>query len=65
MADADARLLAIQAVVDEQARDDGIWFCAKTVAEAYLQCQLRRLHEVIEGKTSAECAVDFLRTLRA
>ena len=63
MADSAARLLAIQAVVDEQANDAGIWFHAETAAEAYLQQELRRLHEVIEGKTSVECVIDFLRAL--
>jgi hypothetical protein len=48
---------AIKAVVDEQAEDDGLWFIAETCAEAYLQQQLRRLHEVIEGKTSEQCEV--------
>jgi len=31
-----ARLSAIQAVVDAQAKDDGLWFIAATAPEAYL-----------------------------
>ena len=44
-------LLAIQAVVDAQAKDDGLWFNAKTCPEAYLQQELRKLHAVIERHT--------------
>ena len=38
----------IQALVDEQAEDEGLWYDAETVAEAYAQAALRRLHAVIE-----------------
>ena len=38
----------IKRMVDEQAEDDGIWFDAQYITEAYLQHQLRRLHRVIE-----------------
>jgi 2-methylisocitrate lyase-like PEP mutase family enzyme len=41
----------IQAVVDEQAEDEGLWFIARTITEDILQRALRRLHEVIERKT--------------
>lgn len=51
---------AIKAVVDEQAKDDGLWFFAETCAEAYLQQELRRLHAVIEGKTPEQCAKALL-----
>lgn len=50
----------IRAVVDEQAEDEGLWFEAQTAPEAYLQSELRRLHEVIEGKTGDECAREIL-----
>lgn len=52
--------VAIKAVVDEQANDDGLWFIPVTITEDYLQRALRRLHEVVEGKTSEECAVEVL-----
>jgi hypothetical protein len=51
---------AIKALVARQAEDDGLWFVAETASEAYLQTALRKLHEVIEGKTSAECAIEAL-----
>ena len=40
--------VAVKAVVDAQAEDDGLWFEAQTAPEAYLQQALRRLHAVIE-----------------
>ena len=42
------RLTRIRALVSAQADDDGLWFEAKTAPEAYLQQELRRLHELIE-----------------
>jgi len=44
-----SRLAAARAVVDEQAKDDGLWFAARTAPEGYLQAALRRLHRVVEG----------------
>jgi hypothetical protein len=41
---------AIQAVVNEQAEDAGLWFQARTAPEGYLQAALRRLHRAIEGE---------------
>jgi hypothetical protein len=41
-------LMRIQAVVNEQAEDDGLWFINVSITEAYLQQELRKLHEVIE-----------------
>ena len=41
-------LRTIQDLVEKQAADDGLWFEAQTAPEAYLQQELRRLHEVIE-----------------
>lgn len=35
-------------IVNEQAEDDGIWFIAETITEAYLQNELRRLHAAVE-----------------
>jgi len=42
------------AIVNEQAFDEGLWFVAATAPEAYLQQELRRLHDVIERV----CGVD-------
>jgi DNA repair exonuclease SbcCD ATPase subunit len=54
---AERRLHAIQSKVNEQSEDDGLWIVPRTLPEAYLQDALRTLHEVIEGKTSEECAM--------
>ena len=42
------RIDAAREIVDEQAEDDGLWFVARTMPEAYLQQELRRLHAAIE-----------------
>ena len=42
--------------VSEQAEDEGLWFQPKYITEDVFQRALRRLHEAVEGKTSAECA---------
>ncbi len=52
----EVRQVKLEAVAAEQAADDGLWFQAQTAPEAYLQQELRKLHEIIEGKTSVECA---------
>ena len=39
----------IQEIVNKQAEDEGLWFIAETVSEAYLQKALRELHMVIEN----------------
>lgn len=44
------RLKKIQALVNEQAEDEGLWCCATNVVEAYLQQELRRLHAIIEDE---------------
>ncbi len=38
----------VQALVDKQAEDDGLWFQAEHASEAYLQQELRKLHAAIE-----------------
>ena len=38
-------------LVAQQALDEGLWFVAQTVTEAYLQAALRALHEVVESDT--------------
>lgn len=48
---------AARALVDEQADDEGLWFEAHYISEAILQQALRKLHEVIEGKSQEECAL--------
>ena len=45
---AQAWTLTLAQVVDEQAEDEGLWFNAQTMPEAYLQQELRRLHRIIE-----------------
>lgn len=35
-------------LVEEQANDDGLWFDARYITEAYLQQELRKLHALIE-----------------
>jgi hypothetical protein len=36
-------------IVDEQAKDKGLWFDADFATEMYLQQELRRLHEAVES----------------
>jgi hypothetical protein len=49
------RLTAIQAIVDEQAEDEGLWTLPfdglQPIMEAYLQQELRRLHAAVEDPT--------------
>ena len=35
-------------LVHKQAEDDGLWFHAETCAEAYVQQELRKLHDAVE-----------------
>jgi len=44
----DEAIKTVKALVDEQAEDEGLWFEAETVPEAYLQRKLRELHALIE-----------------
>ena len=59
------RLDAIQKLVDEQAEDLGLWSTpfarTHTIAEAHLQQELRRLHEVIEVRSQEQCAREALK----
>lgn len=43
----------LQAIVDAQAEDEGLWSIAETAPEAYLQRQLRTLHAAVEQFTQA------------
>lgn len=40
-------------LVHKQAKDDGLWFIARTAPEAYLQQELRKLHGAIEVNAAA------------
>ncbi len=40
----------LRALVAEQAEDEGLWFDAQYITEAYLQQELRRLHALIESE---------------
>lgn len=53
-ADLKAKLARAQALVNEQANDDGLWFMAKTLTEAYLQQKLRDIHRAVEAIREAE-----------
>lgn len=56
----ESQLADIRKFVNEQADEKGLWFVPQTVTEDYLQRALRSLHEVVEGKTSVECAIAAL-----
>jgi hypothetical protein len=58
---AEAKLAALQAIVDEQAEDHSLWFTLDNPLESpQLQRALRRLHAAIEGKTPDQCALEAL-----
>ena len=44
-----AVLVAAETKINSQAEDDGLWFDTESAPEAYLQQELRALHEVIES----------------
>jgi len=46
--EARAGIKELQAVVDAQAGDEGLWFVAQLAPEAYLQQELRRLAYAVE-----------------
>jgi hypothetical protein len=46
-----AALELCSSIVEAQAKDEGLWFIAQTMPEAYLQKALRLLHATIEGKS--------------
>jgi hypothetical protein len=39
----------VHVLVEEQIRDEAIWFRAQNTSEAYLQAALRALHAAVEG----------------
>ena len=49
-------------LVDEQANDADLWFLDAGPREEALQDAIRKLHEIIEGKTSVECALEAMGT---
>jgi hypothetical protein len=55
------RLKEARKVVDEQAKDEGLWFDAVYITESMLQQALRRLHAAVEGKTPEEIARAILK----
>ncbi len=58
-------LQAIQEKVNEQANDEGLWSIAlnRTIMEAYLQQELRALHDVIERFTIPMFEKELLRVV--
>ena len=44
----ETELKSVITLVEEQAKDAGLWFIARTASEAYLQQELRKLHAEIE-----------------
>ena len=42
------RPIHVQRIIDEQAKNEGLWFQPRTAPEAFLQRELRRLHKAIE-----------------
>lgn len=49
-----------QELIAQQAEDEGLWFEAQTMPEAYLQQELRKLHTVVENKSPEVCAIEAL-----
>lgn len=41
-------LQRLKRLVEQQAKDEGLWFIAQYASEAYLQRALRLLHEAVE-----------------
>jgi len=48
LSEANNKIRALKDLVDKQSNDESIWFEAKTISEAYLQKELRKLHYLIE-----------------
>jgi hypothetical protein len=44
--------MTLKELVDEQAKDAGLWFVARYASEAYLQQELRKLHAAVESDTA-------------
>ena len=50
-----------QELVDEQGKDEGLWFIAESVTEALLQQELRKLHAAVEKDT--KCQRECIKSL--
>ena len=44
-----ASIELVRQLVDMQAEDGGLFFLSNSIVEAYIQQELRRLHEVVES----------------
>lgn len=60
VAELEGKLGAAQEIAAQQAEDDALWAQCVYMSEAYMQQELRRLTEAVEGKTSVECAKTVL-----
>lgn len=47
-----AKQKAVNELIEKQAKDEGLWFEAKTAPEAYLQQELKKLYRQIETASS-------------
>ena len=67
--DATKRNRASMRIVSEQAGDEGLWGTnvdgTTNIVEAYLQKELRRLHEAVEGKTQLESVIEAVGKVRS
>jgi hypothetical protein len=50
----------LRAVITRQAEDEGLWFDAETAPEAYLQQELRALHQCVEDTYAVIARADEL-----
>ena len=57
-------LRSLREMSDRMAENDGLWFETWTVAEAYLQQELRRLCAAIEGTSPDDCARAAIREVK-
>ena len=46
-------LRALRELIEQQAKDDGLWFVAQFATEGYLQQELRKLHQAVENYLEA------------
>ena len=58
---AEEKLKKLQQIVNEQREDEGLWFIPEYITEDCLQQALRKLHEIIEDKTSEQCAIQAIK----
>ena len=48
------QLFEIRGLVDEQAKDEGLWYMPACTSEAYIQQEFRKLHVLIEKVTTGK-----------